>query len=101
MVRSSNKLSSELAYLTEEREHLERQKKIIRGKKKTITGGNGSDDSITKNDAEYQQKLDLKEESEILSFKIGLNQKAESQVQEKINALHKEKILFQAELNRK
>lgn len=52
------------------------------------------------NDVEYQQKLDQKEEREILLFKLSLNQKWMQNLQEKFNALRKDKILFQEELTR-
>lgn len=95
-------LHNKLEQLREEREKYEKIKKGLRAKRKqeATASGEGSDDSIAKNDFEYQLKLDLKEEKEILSFKISLNQKATQQTQEQLDLLKKEKMLFQVELNR-
>jgi hypothetical protein len=96
------KVKIELEHLREEREEIERSRKIIKAKLKQnqSTNSDGSEDNITKNDVEYQIKLDLREEKEILAFKMSLNQKLEQKAQEKLNALEKEKVLFQVELNR-
>ena len=70
------KLSTEMGLLNDERERIEKQKKSIKAKRRQEGGcEDGSDESIPKNDTEYQQKLDQKEEREILLFKLSLNQK--------------------------
>ena len=95
------KLNIELEELNAERERIDKLKKTLKAKHKQAPAADDhSDDSIVKNDAEYQMKLDLKEEKEILTFKLSLNQKAIQDVQEKLSTLEKEKILFQVELNR-
>jgi tousled-like kinase len=95
-------LHNKLEQLREEREKYEKIKKGLRAKRKqeATASGECSDDSIAKNDYDYQLKLDLKEEKEILSFKISLNQKATQQAQDELDSLKKEKMLFQVELNR-
>lgn len=97
------KLKSELDELTEDRDYMEKQRKVLRAKRKQeFANGSceSSEEGIAQNDLEYQRQLDLKEEKEILTFKLGLNQKSIQTVQEKLDALEKEKLLFQVELNR-
>lgn len=95
------KVKLELEHLREEREQIEKSKKILKAKLRQNQNANsdGSEDSIIRNDAEFQMKLNLMEEKEILAFKMNLNQKLELKTQEKLNALEKEKILYQVELN--
>lgn len=97
------KLHTEMDILNEEREHMEKVRKNLRAKRRqecAAASGESSEESIAKNDTEFQKQLDLKEEKEILTFKLGLNQKASLNVKEKLDALEKEKVLFQVELNR-
>ena len=96
------KLKWELEEFNQERETIEKQRKNLKAKQRQDTRDNsdGSDDNIPQNDQAYQFKLDMKEEKEILSFKLGMNQKSIQKVQEKLDTLEKEKTIFQVELNR-
>ena len=96
------KLNRELQQLEEEKERIDKLRKGLKARKRqeATASGEGSDESIAKNDLEYQRKLNFKEEKEILSFKSGMAQKCMQEVREKIEALTKEKIMFQVELNR-
>ena len=96
-----NKIYGEIAILNDEKERIEKQKKGIKAKRRQEGAWDeGSDESIPKNDLEYQQKLDQKEEKEILKFKASLNEKAKAILEEKLEELRKEKVLFQEELTR-